>query len=566
MQEKIWEYRNKQLKKEDVSAFAARHNLPLAIAVILMNRNVADDAVESFFKKSLENVHNPFLLNDMEQAAERILKAVNEKEKIVIYGDYDVDGITSTATVYKFLKSIGADVDYYIPDRFSEGYGINIMAINKLARAGTKLLITVDCGITAVGEVAFAKTQGLDVVITDHHTCKEELPKAVAVINPKRIDSTYPFDGLAGVGVAFKLVLALAIKLGLNTKNVFLEYVDMVAIGTIADVVPLCDENRIIVDKGIKVIENTKNKGIKALLAASGVSGKPLDSTMLAFSVAPRLNVAGRLENAKIAVELMTCDDEKRAIEIAEYLNETNRKRQGIEQKILEEAEGQIESFKKEQLVYVLCCENWHHGVIGIVAARLCERLYRPCILISCENGKGKGSGRSIEELNLFDALADSDEVLTAFGGHSQAAGLSINEDKLDEFRERINAYAKRQLEGISLIPKIKIDCNLSGSGITMAAAKLLSCLEPFGEANENPVFSAMGLRVMSVNKMGADGKHIRLRLTDGSSAFNAVGFGMGEYADEINTGDIVNIAFTMNINVYQGTENLQLLLKDIKK
>lgn len=566
MQEKIWEYRNKQLKKEDVSAFAARHSLPFAIAVILMNRNVSDDDVAAFLKKSLESVHNPFLLNDMEPAVDRIIKAVNEKEKIVIYGDYDVDGITSTATLYKFLKSISADVDYYIPDRFSEGYGINIMAVNKLARAGTKLLITVDCGITAVGEVAFAKTQGLDVVITDHHTCKEELPKAVAVINPKRNDSTYPFCGLAGVGVAFKLVLALAIRLGLNTKNVFLEYVDMVAIGTIADVVPLCDENRIIVDKGIKVIENTKNKGIRALLAASGVSGKLLDSTMLAFSVAPRLNVAGRLENAKIAVELLTCDDELRANEIAEYLNETNQKRQGIEQKIFEEAESQIESFKKEQLVYVLSYEGWHHGVIGIVASRLCERLYRPCILISCENGKGKGSGRSIEELNLFDALTDSDEVLTAFGGHSQAAGLSINEDKIDEFRERINAYAKKNLEGINLIPKIRIDCNLNGNSITMAAAKMLACLEPFGAANENPVFSALGLKVMSVNQMGAEGKHLRLRLTDGAAAFNAVGFGMGQYADEINPGDTVNIAFTMNINVYQGTENLQLLLKDIKK
>lgn len=566
MQEKIWEYRNKQLKKEDITAFAKRHKLPAAIAVILMNRGICDGDVAAYMKKSLESVHNPFLLNDMEQAVDRILKAVSEKEKIVIYGDYDVDGITSTATVYKFLKSLGADVDYYIPDRFTEGYGINIMAVNKLARAGAKLMITVDCGITAVGEVAFAKTQGLDVVITDHHTCKDELPKAAAVVNPKRQDNTYPFEGLAGVGVAFKLVLALAVRLGINTKSVFLEYVDLTAIGTIADVVPLCDENRIIVDKGIKAIENTKNSGIRAILKAAGVLGKSLDSTTLAFSVAPRLNVAGRLENAKIAVELLTCDDDEKALEIAEYLNETNQKRQGIEQKIFEEALGQAGSFEKEQLVYVLNHEGWHHGVIGIVASRICERLYRPCILISCENGKGKGSGRSVEEMNLFDALSDSEELLTAFGGHSQAAGLSIDEDKIDEFREKINAYAKKNLEGLTLIPKIRIDCNLSGASLTLEAARMLSVLEPFGAANENPVFSACGLRIISVNQMGAEGKHLRLRLTDGASAFNAVGFGMGQYADELNVGETVNVAFTMNINVYQGTENLQLLLKDIKK
>ncbi len=566
MQEKIWEYRDKQLKKEDIAEFSARHNLPPAMAVILLNRGVLDKDVCAYMKKSLESVHNPFMLQGMEEAADRVLKALNDREKIIIYGDYDVDGITSTSILYKFLKKAGADVDYYIPDRFNEGYGINIMAVNRMARAGVKLIVTVDCGITAVGEVAFAKTQGVDMVITDHHTCKEELPDAVAVVNPKVPESPYPFDGLAGVGVAFKLVLALAIRLGMNTKDVFLEYVDLAAIGTIADVVPLVDQNRVIVYKGIKAVENTKNKGIQALLKAAGVYGQTFDSIKLAFSLAPRLNVAGRLENAKIAVELLTCDDEERAEEIAEYLNEANRKRQQIEQEIFEEALEMANSFEKEQLVYVLINEGWHHGVIGIVASRLCERLYRPCILISCENGKGKGSGRSIEEMNLFDALSDSDEILTAFGGHSQAAGLSINADKIDEFRERINEYAKKNLDVENLAPKLKIDCNLGGASITMNAAKMLSVLEPFGEANENPVFSVCGLKVLSADSMGAEGKHLRLRLTDGASTFNAVGFGMGDAANELAAGDVVNIAFTMNINNYQGTENLQLILKDIKK
>lgn len=567
MQEKIWEYRNKQLKKQDVAGFAARLGIPPAIAVILMNRGITSEhGVSAYMKKSLESVHNPFMLDGMEEAADRILAACENKEKIVIYGDYDVDGITSTSTLYKFLKSIDADVDYYIPDRFTEGYGVNIMAVNRLARAGVKLMITVDCGIASIGEVEFAKTQGMDVIVTDHHTCREELPKAIAVINPKRPDSSYPFDGLAGVGVTFKLILALAIRLGMNTKDVFLEYADMVAIGTVADVVPLVDENRIIVDKGIKVIENTKNKGIRALLEASGVLGKPLDSTTVAFTLAPRLNVAGRLENAKIAVELLTCEDYEKALEIAEYLNETNRRRQAIEQKITEEAEKQVASFEKEQLVYVLSSEGWNHGVIGIVASRLCERLYRPCILISCENGKGKGSGRSVEEMNLFDALSDSEELLTAFGGHAQAAGLSINDDKIGEFRERINAFAKKNIDTEKLVPKVRIDCNLDGVSINMNAAKMLARLEPFGCGNENPVFSARNLKILSANEMGAEGKHLRLRLTDGHNAFNAVGFNMGHYCDELHTGELISIAFNMNINTYQGTESLQLLLKDIKK
>ncbi|MBO5059881.1 MAG: single-stranded-DNA-specific exonuclease RecJ [Clostridia bacterium] len=567
MQEKIWEYRNKQLKKEEIDRFAATYKVPPAIAVIMMNRGItSEQVVGSYMKKSLESIHNPFLLCDMEEATERILRAVENKEKTVIYGDYDVDGITATATLYKFLKNIGANVSYYIPDRFSEGYGINIMAVNKLARQGVGLMITVDCGITAVGEVEFAKTQGMDIVITDHHTCREELPKAVAVINPKRADSTYPFDGLAGVGVAFKLVLALAIKLGMSTKEVFLEYADMVAIGTVADVVPLLDENRIIVDKGIKAIQSTKNKGVNALIKAVGLSRRTLDSTMISFSLAPRLNVAGRLESAKIAVELMICEDEERAREIAEYLNETNCKRQEIEKNIYDDAIELVSSFEKEQLVYVLAGEGWHHGVIGIVASRLCEKLYRPCVLISKEGGKGKGSGRSVEEVNLFEVLSDSEEILTAFGGHTMAAGLTVSVDRIDELRERVNAYVKKNIDVSTLVPKLKIDCNLESSSININAAKMIAKLEPFGEGNENPVFSAHGMRILSVSTMGPDSKHLRLRLTDGKETYNAVGFNMGEFCDEFNPSDVVSIAFNMNINIYQGSENLQLLVKDIKK
>lgn len=565
MREKIWNYKNKALKKEEIEEFSNACRVPPAMAVILMNRGIkTEKAVRSYMRKSLEDIHNPFMLDEMEEACDRILLALSKKEKIVIYGDYDVDGITSTAMVYKFLKSQGADISYYIPDRFSEGYGVNILALNKIARGGAGLMITVDCGITAVGEVEFAKTQGLDVIITDHHTCHEELPRAVAVINPKRADSSYPFSGLAGVGVAFKLVLALAIRMGMKTREVFMEYVDMAALGTIADVVPLVDENRVIADKGINAIENTKNKGIRALMDIAN-AGKGVDVNAVAFFASPRLNAAGRLENAGASVELMICEDENRAAEIAAHLDALNAKRKEIEQQIFEEALGKAEAMGEERLVYVIAGEGWNHGVIGIVASRLSEMFYRPCILISLENGKGKGSGRSVPEMNLFDALTYCEDLLTAFGGHSQAAGLSIAEDKIDEFSDRINEFAKKNIEIQNLVPKLLIDCNLRGTSVTMQAAKMIESLAPFGEGNELPIFSMTGVKVLASQSMGVDKKHIRVRLSDGSNVFNAVGFGMGELEGKLEPGIMVSIAFNMNINTYQGNESLQLLLKDIK-
>lgn len=566
MREKIWNYKNKALSREEIEEFSASCGVGPAMAVILLNRGIkTPKAVSSYMKKSLEDIHNPFMLDGMEEAVERIISAISKKEKIVIYGDYDVDGITSTATVYKFLKSQGADVSYYIPDRFSEGYGINVLAVNKMARDGAKLMITVDCGITAVGEVEFAKTQGLDVIITDHHTCREELPKATSVINPKRQDSSYPFSGLAGVGVAFKLVLALAIKLGMNTKDVFMEYVDMVALGTIADVVPLVDENRVITDKGINSIENTKNKGIRALMELAGAGGKCIDANSVAFFASPRLNAAGRLSSASLSVELLICEDDERAREIACQLDKLNQERKDIEQKIFEEAYEKAEAMGDDKLVYVISGENWNHGVIGIVASRLAELFYRPCILISVEEGKGKGSGRSVPEMNLFDALSSCEDLLTAFGGHSQAAGLSIPEENLEEFSKKINEFAKKNIDIQALVPKLLIDCNLSGANVTMQAAKMIESLAPFGEGNELPVFSMQGLKVIASQTMGAQKNHLRLRLSDGINVFNAVGFGMGEMVDKLPLGTVVSIAFNMNINVYQGSENLQLMLKDIK-
>ena len=566
MQEKIWEYRDKKLKNDDILSFAKQFNLPYEIAVLLLLRGISDsDTLNSYMAKGLDRIHNPFLFNDMEIACKRIIRAINDNEKITVYGDYDVDGVTSVSVLTDFLEFCGADVDYYIPDRFSEGYGLNILALNRLARGGTNLLITVDCGISSIGEVEFAKTQKLDIIITDHHTCKEEIPKAIAVINPKRHDSTYPFPELAGVGVAFKLTLALAKKLGMNTKSVFMKYADIVAIGTIADIVSLSDENRIIVDRGIKLIKDTQNFGIKALLEVSGCKDKEITSSLIAFSLSPRINAAGRMENASIAAELFKAKTYQQSLELAMRLDELNRLRQQEERKIFDEALS-IATSMASQSVYVLTSPHWHNGVIGIVASKLCETLKRPCILLSEEKGKYKGSGRSFEGFNLFDALSDSEELLTAFGGHSLAAGLTISEENIAEFSKKINAYAKKHITEDMLIPKILVDCSINPSHITLDWAKTLKKFEPFGTGNETPVFALENAKIVSCSAIGADGKHLSMRVSKNGITAAAIWFGMGNMAKELFEGDTADIAFSMNINAYNGTENVQLLIKDIKK
>lgn len=565
---KIWKFRNENVKSSAVRSAAEKNNVPLIIANILLNRDVAPDNFTAFLSKSKKNIKNPLSMLDMEKAADRIKQGIENSEKIVVYGDYDVDGITSTALLYEFLKSRGADVEYYIPDRRDEGYGINIMAVNKLIKRGVKLLITVDCGITAIGEVEFAKLQGMDVIITDHHTCKERIPTAaVAVVNPKRPDDEYGFDGLAGVGVAFKLVLALAIKLGLSTGQVFNRYVELAAIGTIADVVPLKDENRIIVDKGLELLQNPTRPGLRALLEVAGVADKKVTAGTIAFSVAPRMNAAGRLGTAVTSVELLLTNDETEAMEIANELDRENKDRQETEQQISEEALEMIAAdagFAKKKVI-VLAKEGWHNGVIGIVASRLMEKFYKPTILISLTHGRGKGSGRSISGFNLFDALNDSDELLTAFGGHSVAAGLSINEDKIEEFTARINKYADKVMSGEDMVPVVKIDCMLGGKNINVATAKVLDALEPYGMGNEKPVFGMKNARVLHVSAVGAQSKHMRMQIEKDGVRAACIGFNMGEYVRLIADGDMVHLAFRLDVNMYQGIESAQLILTDIK-
>lgn len=568
MIDKIWNFRHKKLSEDAINSISLEYHIPRVISTILLNRGIEKDDIPSYLKKSMSDIVNPKLMLDMDKAAERINTAIAGKEKIAVYGDYDVDGITSTALLYEFLSSIGADVEYYIPDRKGEGYGINIMAVNKLFKQGIKLMITVDCGITAIGEVEFAKLQGMDVIITDHHTCKDRLPTAAAaILNPKRPDCEYPFNDLAGVGVAFKLILALAIENGMSTKDVFEKYVDIVTLGTIADVVPLVGENRIIADKGLKALQNPKRPGIRAIMEVAGVLDKNITASTIAFAVAPRLNAAGRLGTAATAVELLLTKDEGKAREIALALNEENKERQQTERQIFDEALRMISSdpnFEKKKVI-VLAHEDWHQGVIGIVASRLCELYYKPCILISHSNGIGKGSGRSIKRFNLFDALTHCEKHLTDFGGHAVAAGLNVNMSDLEGFIKEINKYADEVLTERDMIPSVEIDCPLSERAITLENAKMLSALEPFGMGNEKPVFALANAQITNLAAVGADSKHLRLRITKNNQVIDCIGFGMGEYASALNRGDFLNLAFQMDINSYQGIDTVQLILKDLK-
>ena len=568
MIDKIWQYRNEKIKREDIEAAVRELHIPPVFVTILMNRGIEREDMLAFLQKSMKNVVNPMLMTDMEQAAERIQAALEQHEKIVIYGDYDVDGITSTALLYDFLTALGADAEYYIPDRKGEGYGINIMAVNKLIKRGVKLMITVDCGITAIGEVEFAALQGMDVIITDHHTCKERIPTAAkAIVNPKR-DDCYPFRELAGVGVAFKLALALAMKRGMKTMEVFNRYIDLAAIGTVADVVPLSGENRIIVDRGIKALRKTQRVGLRALMECGGVRSETVNAASIAFGLAPRLNAAGRLSEAEIGVRLLLCKNAAEAAKIAEELEEQNHERQMTEQKILDEAMEMIAAdpnFEKKKVI-VLAREDWHHGVIGIVASRICEKFYKPCILISHSTGIGKGSGRSIEGFDLFEALSACEEYLTQFGGHKAAAGLTINLSDLEEFTKKINQYADSVLTEKDMIPKLRIDCAISERSVTLENVEVLARLEPFGVGNEKPVFSLSGAEIAYISAVGADNKHLRMTVQKNGKQMGCIGFNLGGYTEYFKPGDRVELAFQMDINHYQGNRNVQLLLKDIKR
>jgi len=428
---KKWEY--KEINEDKISEISKRFNVPYLLAKVIANREFgSEEEISRYLNTDISNLYDPYLIKDMEIGVDRVIKAINNKEKILVYGDYDVDGITSITVVKKFFEDLGINILTYLPNRLDEGYGLNKLAIDEIQKMNVNLIITVDCGISAIDEVEYANSKRFDVIITDHHECGEILPNAYAIINPKRDDSEYPFKQLAGVGVAFKFIQAISKKLNLPEDR-YLKYLDIVCIGTIADIVPLIDENRIIAKNGLELLKNTKNIGVRALINKCGFNH--IDSSVISFGLSPRINACGRIGNPQTALDLFLTNDVYEAEKLANELNEANYERQAIEKKIFENAKELIAINKlDEKPIIVLGNENWHHGVIGIVASKLVELYYKPCVLICFEGDEGKGSGRSIAGFDLFSAISDSGELLEKYGGHEMAVGLSINRDNYYNF------------------------------------------------------------------------------------------------------------------------------------
>ncbi len=569
----------------EIAAMAEALGIRIPTAALLWNRGYTNaKEAEQFLKKETVMFHDPFLMPGMDIACMRIEAAVERGEKIIIYGDYDVDGVTSVSILCLYLKSRGADVDYYIPNRIGEGYGINRAALEQIAHGGASLMITVDTGITAVDEIEYAKSLGIDVLVTDHHECHDILPDAIAVINPRRPDSSYPFKELAGVGVVFKLLSALEYRAAQRAgeegyaymRRLCEDYADLVAIGTVADVMPLVDENRLIVSVGLNLIEKTKRKGLAALidqsLAGSDPKGgktakkKKITSSFIGYTIAPRINAAGRISSAERAVELFMTDSEAEAYAISEDLCNTNRQRQIEENAIIAQANAKIREeldFEKDKII-VLAEDNWHHGVIGIVSSRITEKYNLPSILISFEGDVGKGSGRSIKGINLVEALKACSDLLVKFGGHELAAGLSVERDKLPELRRRLNEYVSTHLTDAEVVTNIDIDAEIGISDITIDQASELYLLEPYGIANPVPVFALCDVQVAEINAIGA-GKHTKMLLEHGGKYVTALFFGKNPGELGVVSGDTVDVAFNLDINDFQNQRTVQLLVRDIR-
>ncbi len=531
---------------------------------LLVARGMADEfEVESFLFDT--EISDPFTLPDMEKAVERIKTAISENEKITIFGDYDADGVTSTAILYSYLCENGANVDYYIPDRAGEGYGMSVTAIDKLKERGTELIITVDNGISAVEETKRAAELGIDIVVTDHHQAGDVLPEAVAVVDPHRKDSLTDFSDWAGVGVAFKLISALENG---DVYDLIDKYGDILAVGTIADIVSLKGENRILVRAGLSVLneslENgTLRKGLKALIDSAGVNNKNMTSMGAAFKIAPRINAAGRMGSANRALKLLLTEDEEEARVLAEEISQANSERQSIEKNITLSAEEIIENNPeiKFSRVIVVSGENWHQGVIGIVASRLTEKYGKPTVVISVTDGIAKGSARSIEGFSLYDAFYECRELLTQFGGHFLAAGMSLLPENIDAFRKMINDYAKKN---DALLPKLKLDCKLNPSSVSVDILDTIEILEPFGAENPQPLFGLFNMKITSVQPVG-NGKHLRISVTRAGITLPVMLFNTEPSEFQYAVNDTVDLAVRLSKNEYMGETKVSIQVKEMK-
>lgn len=550
-----------EVDENKVENLARKYSLSKLLAKILVNRNIIEDEkINIFLNPTRRDFYDPFLMPDMGKAVDRIIKAIKTHEKIMIFGDYDVDGITSITVLKKFLLNRGAQVSQYIPNRLNEGYGLNKEAVKHIVDEQYTLMVTVDCGISGIEEIDYANSLGIETIVTDHHEPGEILPNALAVVDAKRKDNEYPFNQLAGVGVVFKLIQAISQKLNLEEKE-YLKYLDIVCVGTISDIVPLVDENRVITKLGLKLVEVTKNIGLKTLIELSGY--KKIDSSTISFGIAPRINACGRMGHAEEALKLFLTESEQEAREIALKLNEYNAKRQEIEKKIFDEAVEQIEQNNDDEVI-VLGKENWHHGVIGIVSSKITDLYFKPSILICFEEKNGKGSGRSIPGFDLYEALRNCNKNIKRFGGHSMAIGITVEKEKFEDFKKDFIKYAHGS-DINDIIPVIDIDEEVTLKDISVRDVAELKLLEPFGEANKTPLFLLKNLKIHSIRAL-SEGKHLKLSLKDDNYWIDSIGFNLGHLSEEYRIGDKVDIVGTLEINQYNGRESIQINMKDIRK
>ncbi|HED06806.1 MAG TPA: single-stranded-DNA-specific exonuclease RecJ [Ignavibacteria bacterium] len=538
----------------------------LARVLILRNIKTFHDA-KNYFRPTLANLHDPFLMDGMETATYRVIKALTENQLITVYGDYDVDGTCSTALLYLFLKELGANVDYYIPQRLSEGYGLSKTGFDNINKNGTSLVITVDCGITAVEETDYANSLGMDIIICDHHLPKDKLPDACAVLDPIKPNCEYPFKYLSGAGVAFKLAQGVSERIG--KKDLPFKFLDLVALAAAADIVQLTGENRILVRAGIEIINNNPRPGIKALIKSSRITPGNLSSGQIVFTIAPRINAAGRMGDAKRAVDLFVADDFETAKEYASVLENENYERRKIDETTLNDALKLVENELdlNVDIPIVLHQEQWHAGVIGIVASRLVEKYYRPTIMLTTIDGVAKGSARSISDFNIYNALEKCENVLLQFGGHKAAAGLELEIDKINEFKEQFNKVVKESLSEDKLYPEINIDSKLKFSEITPKFLRILDQFTPFGPKNMRPIFlsekvqTAIPPRIVGKNHL-----LVSFKQEGATRVFDAIGFSLSDRFDIVNNNqNFIDIVFTIDKTTRNGNTFPQLRIKDLK-
>lgn len=556
-----WEVR--PLDKERAAAFAQTYGVPFFLAMLMNIRGLDDAAHLREFLGEGEPLSDPFLLKDMDKAAARITRAVDNMEKIAVYGDYDADGVTSTAMLYSYLETRGADVIFYIPQREGEGYGMNIGAVEYLKEQGVSLIVTVDNGISSVQEVACANELGIDVVVTDHHRPQEILPDAVAVVDAYRPDDTSPYKHFSGVGIAFKLLMALEDGAG-DVEDLLEAYSDLAAIGTIGDIVPLTGENRTLIRAGLERLSQSDRPGVQALLENAGVAGKALTSTNVAFTLVPRINATGRMGAPERAVRLLISGYEEEAEVLSEEICADNEERRRVEAEIAEAAFADIEAkgYMKDRVV-VVDGENWHHGVIGIVASRVTERCGKPCMIISRGETEAKGSGRSIEGFSLFEAICACGDLLIKFGGHPMAAGITLKPENIEAFRKRINQYAAEHFPQMPT-QTVTLDCKLNPAALSVSMAQSLTQLEPFGNGNPQPVFGLFNMELSNVTPVGGGG-HLRLTLEKNGAVITAMRFNTKPEELPYHIGDKIDLAVQLEAREFRGQPSLTVIVRDMK-